>query len=217
MLSSSGSLRTARHLFRLALVLMLGFANAPAADDAKTAALHDACRRSDLAGLRAALAGGAPDLDAKSGESKWSALHWAAQGRASRQDERRAVVAELLRAGADVHALTAKNESVFEIACAPGWDAQLLVLLLGNTALHRAVRASNNAGVQTLLLLGANAGVLNRDEKRQIEIEGADRLDAGTLQMLDRYTPALPEPPTKPTPRAPEPPRPTKPPVVALR
>jgi len=58
----------------------------------------------------------------------------------------------------------------------------------GNTLLHRAVRAGNPLGVQSLLLMGAKANARNKDKKLPADMEGYDFLDRATQEMLERYS-----------------------------
>jgi ankyrin repeat protein len=113
-------------------------------------------------------------------------------------------VRELVSRGAAADARTADGRSVVHFAAGNEkfHDRAVLTTLLnlsrldinvtdnaGNTPLHRAVRTSSSLAVQSLLLLGANPAVLNRDNKRPDELEGYDHLDSATRDMLRRYLP----------------------------
>lgn len=82
--------------------------------------LHSAAYHGELDWMRNCLQGG---LDPNERDEKgWTPLHWAASMGLADGD-REAVVAELIRAGADVNAAGKGGESVLEIAVqAENWD-----------------------------------------------------------------------------------------------
>jgi ankyrin repeat protein len=68
----------------------------------------------------------------------------------------------------------------------------------GNTPLHTAVNFGNHTAVQTLLLLGADAGLRNAKGERPLDLMMTIYLDGPTVRMLQKYTPSPSPPPDHP-------------------
>jgi ankyrin repeat protein len=73
----------------------------------------------------------------------------------------------------------------------------------GNTPLHTAVSYGSSAAVQSLLLLGADAGLKNSKGLRPDDLMETLMLDEPTRRMLQKYSPPEAPPARPPVPRIP--------------
>ena len=147
---------------------------------------------------------------------RWTVLHHAAF------TSHFEAIKELLTHGASIEARTAdgsnvmhcavRNEARFNREVVAFLHARAPVLLdapnaHGDTPLHEAVGHRNNQAVQTLLLLGANPTMQNKQGQRPIDKR--HDLNVATMEMLQRYTPPA-EPPAAPPPPAQRTPKPVR-------
>jgi len=149
-----------------------------------------------------------------------TALHWAARGNHLQ------CIRELLSRGADPTALSEDGRCALHFAAANAkyHDRRVFEALLsnkklsinqrdekGDTPLHVAVRAQNGDAIESLLLLGAETGIPNKQHQIPLDLPEASALKESIRDMLERYTtrpetePPLGTPPIQIVPRRPRP------------